>query len=135
MSTDLVVGCCPPTRTGVNDPETINPRPIIRLVQTRMPRTASKLPNAFVLFYLIFALCVWVFFSLHVYLCIICVPNAHVSQKRLLYPLELELPRGCQILNLGPLEDQLMLLTPEPSFSVPIPLLSSLLPCLGPQPE
>lgn len=42
----------------------------------------------FVLFYSY--LCEWVFF-LHVHLCITCVPNAHVSQKGMLDPLELGL--------------------------------------------
>ena len=88
--------CCPPTRTGVNESKEQPPRdykPLSRPYvwdRHRCPMPSSKLPDAFTLSYFILTLCEWVFF-LHVYLCITCVPNAHVSQKGMLDPLELGL--------------------------------------------
>jgi hypothetical protein len=55
-----------------------------------------------------------------VYLCTTCVPGAYRDQKRASDPLELvtcgyELPCGWWELNLGPLEEQSVLLTTEQS--------------------
>jgi hypothetical protein len=51
--------------------------------------------------------------------CIICIPGARRSQKKGLGPLGLELvckpPFGCWQLNLGPLQEQ-VLLTAEPTL-------------------
>jgi hypothetical protein len=60
-------------------------------------------------------------FYLHVYLCIMCEPDAQKEQERVSDPLEVELQMavscvcGCWELNPGLLEEQSVLLTNEPS--------------------
>lgn len=63
----------------------------------------------------------WVFF-LHVYMCIMCLCSAHGIQKMVSDPLALEAqmcepPCGRWELNLGPQQEQQMLLTAEPYSS------------------
>jgi hypothetical protein len=59
--------------------------------------------------------CMWVSILLAC-MCITCVPGTH-GQKRVSDPLELESQKiVCWELNLGPLKEQPVLLTTEPSF-------------------
>lgn len=71
--------------------------------------------------------CVWVF-SLHVYICTMCMPGAQRGQKRAPDPLTLELdsceqPCGGWELNCGSLQKHQVLLTTKPLSSPDEPLL------------
>ena len=71
-------------------------------------------------------LCVWVL-CLHVCLCTPCMSGAHGSQKKGIrspgtrVTVGCELPCGCWESNTGPLGEQSMLLTTEPSLHPPLP--------------
>ena len=73
----------------------------------------------------LFCLILYFIFCLHGCLCSTCVPGVHGGQKRDIQPGTgvtdgCELPHKFWDLNPGPLEEQLVLLTTEPSLHLPV---------------